>query len=143
MGYPTTYTWLLANPPTGSGVPPVTGSTPTYPLFQGAYSSNVSQQFARGLRFANVPGGDAKNVVHGSSRVWHVNSLQNVQSPTMDQFDLTGVIKYRFRGSHGYFHGTNNYYVFQRVPIAVRHFAPNSTDRFGNPRLPFTGTGSI
>lgn len=131
MGYPTTYSWILASPPTGSGVPPVTSSAPS--PARGAFSAHTTnKQFVRGLRFANVVGGDAKNVIHGGARVWHVNSLQNVQMPTMDQFDLTGVIKNRFRKN-----------VFQQVPVAVRHWAPNSVDRFGNPVFPFTGTGSL
>jgi hypothetical protein len=96
----------------------------------------------RGFKFANVSGSDPRNIHDGGGQVYHVNSVQPLVQSTMDQFDLSGVIKYRFRGSHGYFHGTNNTLVFQQVPASVRHWQPGSVDQFGNPILSCTGTGS-
>lgn len=58
-------------------------------------------QFARGVKFANVPGGRPEFVFYpGSGRVSHVNTIESViQKPAAIAYDgmYSGVIKFRFR----------------------------------------------
>ena len=94
-------------------------------------------QFERGIKWANVPGGRADFVVHGGPRVYHVNSLCNLQQQV-----ISNEIPRSAKGGYGSsgFDGTIR---FRRVeiPPALRGEGRN-LDRFGNVVYPFTGTGS-
>ncbi len=61
----------------------------------------VPDQFTRGVKFGNVPGGRADMVFYpGSGRVAHVNTVETVQNKpiAMEQNGrYSGAIKFRFR----------------------------------------------
>lgn len=95
---PTSYSWnLVAEPLSGSLPNPGTYVTPTK-----LYGHDARKdQFVRGIKFANVPGGRADFVVHGGARVKHVNSVQNIMQDPSDHGirvgTYSGAIKFRFR----------------------------------------------
>lgn len=86
-----------------------------------------NQQFVRGIKWANVPGGKAENASAGTSRVFHVNQVLGVLQESTTKPDRSGVITFRHR---------------QRVtqtPTSILHIDVRSSDRFSNPVFPFTG----
>lgn len=134
MPLPTSYSWPIPEP-TGSAPsppfnpgPPVTGKA--------GFTSPKAKQFSgQGIRFANVPGGKAMNVITlgegqhapGLGQVYHVNTVLGAM-PLSDNFnDLSGVIRNRRRAN------------FKQVPPAVRHYAIQQNDRFGNAITPGVG----
>lgn len=132
MPYPTTYTWPITQPT--ASAPPVLPN-PGPPVAGVATSEDPRKtQFERGIKWANVPGGKADNVIHGGERVYHVNSVQNVfLPPVADLPDRTnGLVAFR------------NAARYTPTPASVLGFDRRSSDRFGNPVFPFTGryTGS-
>jgi hypothetical protein len=92
----------------------------------GSGSGAASSQFERGIKFANVPGGDSKNVSSFGSRIYHINRIENVVQQSSDKSGLSGVI--RFRGS-----------VRKSTPASVQGYDVRSVDRWKNPVFPFTG----
>lgn len=131
---PTSYTWDLVETPL-SGSPPNPGPfVPTPPGTVGIGGSRDSRrdQFERGIKFANVPGGRADFVVHGGPRVYHVNGVPNVLQEAGEKIQRSGMysgdIKFRFR----------NYRRFP-VPASVNKVEFRSSNRFTDPVFPFTG----
>lgn len=127
---PTSYTWEVVTVPL-SGSPPNPGTyVPQPPLF--GRGDPKKNQFERGIKFANVPGGKADNVVHGGPRVYHVNSVANILQDPGDILTKTGVysgnVKFRFR----------SYRRFP-VPESVNKIEFRSSNRFTDPVFPFTG----
>ena len=126
---PLSYTWNIVSTPL-SGALPNPGPYVAQPPFTGRDARR--DQFERGIRFANVPGGRADFVVHGGPRVQHVNSLQNiflgVGDVVVDDGNYSGAVKYRFRSYRDF-----------KVPDSVNKVEFRSIDRFTNPVFPFTG----
>lgn len=122
---PVAYSWDL--------VPvPFSGSAPD----PGVYVESTlrgtdarKNQFERGIKFANVPGGKAENVVHGGPRVWHVNSVQNLMQDPIDKSVVagpgtySGAIKYRNRSYRK---------NVKLLPDVVSPKDGRNTDVFGN-----------
>ena len=125
---PVSYSWdLVATPLSGS--PPNVGTyVPTVPTGR----DPRRDQFERGIKFANVPGGRADFVVHGGPRVYHVNSIPNIylgpSDVLVDSGRYSGVVKFRFR----------DYRRFP-MPDSVNKNEYRSLDEVGNPVFPFTG----
>lgn len=111
----TVYTWNPNVAP--QGTPPAPSTAGSVPSFQ----SSKKQQFVRGIKFGNVPGGRADNVVHGTTRIWHVNTQMNVAQSPCSTFDFGGAIKFQGRKLYKY-----------RVPSTISHAEGRNTDLFGN-----------
>lgn len=129
MAYPTIYSWPIAQDPVSSGSFAVPNPGPGVES-QPSYSDARKKQFARGIRFANVPSGRSDFVVHGGPRVYHVNSVLNVTQQPIDKLDISGVVKFR---------GRNSKENIKQVPAKVRGLDIRSSDRFSNPVFEFTG----
>jgi hypothetical protein len=85
-------------------------------------------QFARGMKWANVPDGRAMFVVVSGGSALHVNAPMGLLQQPSDRDNGSGVI--RFRG---------NDFRRTKVPTSVRHYDYRSIDAFGNPVFSFTG----
>ncbi len=125
---PESYSWVLVEVPL-SGTPPDPGS---YVASTPAYGKDPRKnQFERGIKFANVPGGRAEFVVHGGPRIYHVNSVQNIMQDPCDRLSpggtYSGAVKFRFRSYRNF-----------NVPAGVSKVESRSSDRFTNPVFPFT-----
>lgn len=128
MEVPQSYTWQLIDPEPTDPAPDPGPYVPSIPLFG---ADPRKKQFERGIKFANVPAGRAEFVVHGGPRVYHVNSLCNIQQ-VPDKFETrssaySGVVKFRFR----------NYRNF-KVPDSVSGIG--QSNEWGDPVFSFTGT---
>lgn len=121
---PTSYSWFVVGPPlTGSAPNPGPG-VPGKPLFKDIRKT----QFERGIKFGNVPGGKPDNITHGGTRIFHINTTQNVLQTPSDKFDFSGVIKFRDRKRSSY-----------KVPPKVSPKEFRQNDRFGYEIFPGTG----
>lgn len=92
MTLPTTFTWILTPPPEEvfGPLPDPGPPVPSSPMFR-------RKLFERGIKFANVEGGKAENVIHGGERVYHINSAMNVLQLPIDKSGMNGLIRFRFR----------------------------------------------
>jgi hypothetical protein len=130
---PASYSWTLIGDEVTGALPPNPGPpVPSYPTYQ----DSRKYQFERGIKFANVPGGRADNVIHGGPRVYHVNSVMCItQLPCdvarADDVNISGVIKFRFKRRHN-----------SKMPDSIRHCDPRGIDEYGNPVFSFTGKAS-
>lgn len=134
MSLPTSYSWPLQQPTASAAPPPFNPGPPVAAV--GGFANPKQKQFSgQGIRFANVPGGKASNVITlsqglnapGVGQVFHVNTVLGAQALGDDYGDLSGVIRNRRRAN------------FKPVPAAVRHYAIQQNDRFGNPITPGVG----
>lgn len=134
MPLPTSYSWPIPAPTASAPSPPFNPGPPVASV--GTRTSPRAKQFSgQGIRFANVPGGDARNVITlgvgqhapGLGQVYHVNTVLGAASLSDNYNDLSGVIRNRRRAN------------FKQVPAAVRHYAIQQNDRFGNPITPGVG----
>lgn len=112
------FTWTLfvdtgSLPPAPTGGPGVAGVP--------AARDPRKTQFARGVKFANVPDSNPNNITHGGPRVWHVNSVQNVMSNPTNPFTANGSVNSRFKDPRRI-----------SVPRSVSPSEYRSVDRFGN-----------
>lgn len=123
---PESYSWdLVAEPFSGSFPDPgvYVPSVPTLGL------NAKKTQFERGIKFANVPGGKAENVVHGGPRIWHVNSVQNLLQDPIDKSvvagpgSYSGAVKYRGRSYRK---------NVKLLPDVASPSEGRNTDRFGH-----------
>jgi hypothetical protein len=89
-------------------------------------------QFARGIKFANVPAGRADNVVVFGSQIFHVNGVMSPSSDPSDRSNNSGVVVFR-----------GNDLRKIKVPTSLRHYDARSVDAYGNPVFSFTGGGPI
>lgn len=122
------FSWDLSSPPISGSAPDPGTYVPSTPIFGKDARKN---QFERGIKWANVPGGRADFVVHGGPRVYHVNSVCNLQQQPISS-ELPRSAKAGF-GSSGY-DGTIR---FRRValPSAVSPKEGRNLDVFGNENL--------
>lgn len=125
MAYPTTFSWPITAP-TASAPPNVPNPGPPVPGSQTSKDIR-KQQFERGIKWANVPGGRADNLIHGGARVYHVNSVVNVTQETSDKTGNSGVVVFRHRKRYA------------ATPNRILHIEVRVSDRFSNPVFPFTG----
>jgi hypothetical protein len=115
---PTSYSWNLVAPPVTGSAPdpgPPVASPPRY-------SDPRRNQFARGIKFGNVPGGKPENIVHGGTRIFHVNTACNVLQDPIDKGGTSGAIARP-----------------EETPDSVRKKEDRNVDVFGNVLYPFTG----
>ncbi|MHB8407920.1 MAG: Kelch repeat-containing protein [Acidiferrobacterales bacterium] len=129
MPYPTTYSWPIIPPVPPTASEPINPGPPVV-----AHPSQAQQpQFGPGIKFANVPGGNALNV-EGVGDVYTTSGVTECpERPSDQRLDgLSGVIRFRFRKQS------------TRVPLGVSHINYMSSDRFSQPVFSFTGqyTGS-
>lgn len=134
MPLPTSYSWPIPAPTASAPSPPFNPGPPVASV--GGRTDPRRRQFSgQGIRFANVPGGKASNIVTlgvgkhapGLGQIFHVNTVLGAASLSDNFNDLSGVIRNRRRGN------------FKQVPEAVRHYAIQQNDRFGNPITPGVG----
>lgn len=134
MSLPTSYSWPIPAPTGSSPSPPFNPGPPVASF--ASYQTPKTKQFSgQGIRFANVPGGKATNVITlspgknapGLGQIYHVNTVLGAHSLSDNFNDLSGVIRNRRRAN------------FKQVPEAVRHYAIQQLDRFGNPITPGVG----
>ena len=129
---PASYSWnLVGNEITGA-LPPNPGpGIQAIPLF----GEQKSTQFARTIKFGNVPGGRASNAVVNNNGPWHVNcvSYSSNAITSQDPHDThsDGAIKFRF-----------NRRTKSKTPNSIIGIDPNGVDYFGNPVYSWSGTGS-
>jgi hypothetical protein len=145
------YTWNFLTTDPATGTLPNHGPFVPQPLIGGSDQRKI--QFERGIKFANVPGSQAKFIVHGGARVYHVNSVMTVLAgpPVIHAGDndsgnggghstdsdrgghgngYSGAIKFRFRD-----------YRKAPIPNSINVKENRGTDSFGN--TIFEGTGQI
>lgn len=127
----TSYSWQLTPQVTSGALPNPGTFVPSTPLFG---RDARKDQFERGIKWANVPGGRSDFVVHGGPRVYHVNSLCNMQQQVISS-EAPRSAKAGY-GSSGY-DGTVR---FRRVkiPSGVSR-EDRGKDQYGNERFSFTG----
>lgn len=59
-------------------------------------TENSNDQFARGMKFANVPGGRPEFIVKRGVQIFHVNCVETTLQEPSDKANYSGVIRYRF-----------------------------------------------
>lgn len=118
------FSWDLTSQAISGSAPNPGTYAPSVPLFG---KDARKSQFERGIKWANVPGGRADFVVHGGPRVYHVNSLCNLQQQVISN-EIPRSAKGGF-GSSGY-DGTIRFRRVQ-VPDIVSLKEGRNTNVFG------------
>jgi len=101
-------------------------------------------QFARGMKLANVPGGKSDFVVIDGVNVVKVNSIQGVYQLPADSVPQSSRKAYSGAVNHRKFKVITALMVAAgSLPASIHAPDQRSIDQFGNFIYPFTGTGSI